>query len=63
MGLDTACGSESEIPVVAVVPWDLMEGKPINNMHWTSPSSSTNLSFEAYNSPGKTQPASDDKLI
>ena len=37
--------------------------KSINNMHQTSPSSWTNFSFEPFNSPGKTQPASDDKLI
>ena len=40
-----------------------MEGKSINNTRGTSPLSLTNLSFEAYDSPGKTQPASDDKLI
>ena len=62
-GLDTAWGSESEIPVVAVVSWELMEGKSISNTCRTSPSSSTNISLEAHDSPGKSQPASDDKLI
>ena len=59
--LDIACRRKSGIPVVAVVSWELMENQL--TMRQTSFSSSTNFSFEACDSPRKTQPASEGKLI